>query len=304
MKPALVVALLWLLFGGSHVGLATRPVRTRLVRALGEGGFLAVFWLVAATTFSLLAHVHATLASEGIGGVALGAVPALRVPLVACVAAGIVLMVTAFAGYVRSPYAAMLAGARRWQPRGVERITRHPFFAGVALFAGAHALLAPRLVSAVFFAGFAVLATLGPWHQDRKLRALHGEPYVDYLRVTSAVPFAAVARGRQTIVWREMPLGHVAIGLGLAWLLRVSHAAIVGHGGAFLIAVVVGGAAVATVRSLHAASRRRERQARIGDDRGNALPSYGGVMPVSRTACLPSEPLVASTEASSAPARR
>src|SRR5437899_13047458 len=56
-------------------------------------------------------------------------------------------------------------------PRGVERVTRHPFFVGVALLASAHVLLATRLVGAVFFAGLAALAILGAWHQDRTLPA-------------------------------------------------------------------------------------------------------------------------------------
>jgi len=51
----------------------------------------------------------------------------------------------------------------------VERVTRHPFFVGVALLASAHLLLATRLVGTVFFAGLAALAILGAWHQDRKL---------------------------------------------------------------------------------------------------------------------------------------
>ena len=51
MEPAIIVGLLWLLFGGTHVGLATRRVRGRLVDVVGEGGFFALFSLVAALTF-------------------------------------------------------------------------------------------------------------------------------------------------------------------------------------------------------------------------------------------------------------
>ena len=47
MEPALVVAVLWMLFGGTHIGLATRRVRAALVARLGEGGFTALFSAVA-----------------------------------------------------------------------------------------------------------------------------------------------------------------------------------------------------------------------------------------------------------------
>ena len=42
LPPAATVALLWLVFGGAHVGLASARVRAALVARLGEGGFLIV----------------------------------------------------------------------------------------------------------------------------------------------------------------------------------------------------------------------------------------------------------------------
>ena len=63
------------------------------------------------------------------------------------------------------------------EPRGLERVTRHPFFVGVALLGAAHALLAPRLVGAVAMGSLALLAGVGAWFQDRKLLALRGERY-------------------------------------------------------------------------------------------------------------------------------
>ena len=47
MEPALGVALLWAVFGGTHIGLATMPLRGRLVARLGEIGFTALFFLEA-----------------------------------------------------------------------------------------------------------------------------------------------------------------------------------------------------------------------------------------------------------------
>src|SRR4030095_11369959 len=96
--------------------------------------------------------------------------------------------------------------------RGIEKITRHPFFAGVGLFALAHALLATRLAGTVFFGGLLLLVVVGSWHQDRKLLARRGAPYAAYLANTSAVPFAAVLSGRQQLNWSDVAARGVALG--------------------------------------------------------------------------------------------
>ncbi|HEY8516276.1 MAG TPA: NnrU family protein [Candidatus Binatia bacterium] len=263
MEPTLVVAALWLLFGGTHVGLAVRPVRERLVARLGEKGFVLLFWIVAAVTFSLLALGYERFATRGLPGPALGAVAGLRPLLIGVLVLGLVLMASSFASYLRSPYAATFSGPRPWRVVGVARITRHPFFVGLALFATAHALLATRLSGTTFWAGFVLLATLGMVHVDRKLLAAHGEPFADYLRQTSALPFAAVLRGRQTLAWSDVPLAAIVVGIALAWLLRAVHATLTAHIGPISIAMVVGGAAVLSLQAVYAGTRRARRSAAV-----------------------------------------
>src|SRR5437763_3856669 len=86
MEPALTAALLWLVFGATHVGLATRRVRAALVARLGEHGFTAVFSVVASAAFAVAIAYFAAHRNEGAAGLALaggaairGAVMALRV---------------------------------------------------------------------------------------------------------------------------------------------------------------------------------------------------------------------------------
>ncbi len=244
MEPALGVALLWAVFGGTHIVLATGPIRGRLVARLGEVGFTAVFYLVASASFALLVAYYAAHRFEGAPGPALASIPALRWTLMIVAVAGLTLTAPALAVYPRLP--AALFGQPIRAARGIERITRHPFFAGFALFALAHVLLATRLVGAVFFGGFALLSVVGAWHQDLKLRARRGTPYAEYLAATSAVPFGAVVSGRQRLVWRELPIATLAIGVGLAIALRWWwHAALFAHGGAWIIGVFVVGALIA-----------------------------------------------------------
>ena len=250
MHGAIGIAVLWFLFAGSHVGLAVRSVRSRLVAALGERGFLALFSGAAAIGFSALVVYYARHRFGGVAGLGLATSP-WRLPLMAVAFIGVVLMFAM--DYVKSPTALFDQPIRG--PRGLERITRHPFFAGVTLLAVAHVLLATRLVSTVFFAGLATLAIVGAWHQDRKLLARRGPAYAEYLRQTSAVPFAAIVSGRQRLGWGDISVRGLAVGVVAAIAVRTVHPAIFSHDGVWVIVAVLGGAAVSGFR----ASRRVRR---------------------------------------------
>jgi uncharacterized membrane protein len=237
MDPVLRVALAFTLFAAAHLGLAWPPVRQPLVARLGRWGFTALFTLVAWLSFGAAVAIYAAHASEGPAGLALGAHAAARLPLMAAIALGSMLMSGSLAGYARSPYG--LSGEDVDEPHGLARVTRHSFFVGFALFGAAHALLATRLVGAVAMGGLALFALVGARAQDRKLLALRGDDYADYLAVTSMLPFAAIAAGRQRLVWAELPFGALLLGLALAGLLRLVHDRLLDHGGAFVIAVFV-----------------------------------------------------------------
>src|SRR6185369_13242236 len=94
------------------------------------------------------------------GAAGFDAGPALRSVLAAVVVAGIVLVVAGVVPYPRSAYA-LFRTTSPLEPRGMERITRHPFFAGTAIVGIAHALLAHRMTGVVFFGGLAIFALAG-----------------------------------------------------------------------------------------------------------------------------------------------
>jgi len=247
MEPSIAVAMLWLLFAGTHIGLASGRVRGELVARLGALGFTLLFFLVAAVAFSLLVHYYAEHRLEGGPGPGLGTQPVFGWIASAVSGLGLVLVSGSVAAYPRSPMALFTEEVR--PPYGLERVTRHPFFIGVALLAVAHALAATRLVGVVFFGGFALFTISGARHQDVKLRALRGPAYADYFAVTSTWPFAAVPSGRERIVWRELPAAALAMGLVFVLALRWVHDGILGHGGAWVIGTVVGAAGFATLRA-------------------------------------------------------
>src|SRR5213593_39362 len=259
MRSVLGLTALLLVFGGTHIGLATRRVRDGLVSRLGESGFGALFSLIAAVSFAVLVHYYTLHRFDGPPGLALGAVPALRWTLMAVVVAGVMLIAASAVVYPRSPMAVFNKTVEA--PRGIERVTRHALFVGAALLGAAHALLATRLVGAVLMGGLAVVAVAGAWHQDRKLLRQRGEPYAAYLEATSTVPFGAIVAGRQRLAWSELPAGALALGVVLAVVLRTVHGSIFAHGGAWVIAVVLGGAAL-----LGAQSARRVRRRHLASD--------------------------------------
>jgi uncharacterized membrane protein len=138
-------------------------------------------------------------------------------------------------------------------PAAVERITRHPFFVGMALFAGAPMLLASTLASAIYFGGFVVVTLIGIPLQDRKLHARYGKVYAAHLSATSAIPFAmgrSLFDGKpvRSITIQLVPLTGAIVFANLHWLWKL------GHGAPFAVLVVLGGV-YAVVQQIRKASR-------------------------------------------------
>lgn len=248
MSVVVSVTLLWVLFFGTHVGLATAPVRSRLVDRFGERGFTSAFSAIASLAFIALVAGYSSVRSEGPPGLGLGQNALLGGALYSVVGFGVVLMVAGLWRYPASNYA--ISTGRVRAARGVTRITRHPFFVGLACIGLAHVLLAPKLVGAIFMGGFAVQALLGARHQDGKLAAARGTAYADFLAETSVVPFAAIVAGRQRLALDEMPWGTVVAGVVCAVVLRYVHDGIFAWYGAPVILSTVGGAAFFLVQGL------------------------------------------------------
>ena len=252
MQGGVATALLWLLFGGAHVGLTARPLRKRLVAVFGEAGFIAVYSAVAIVSFAVLVHYVALHRFDDPQTALLVTVPPVRGALVALSVAGFSLFIAAVLVYPRLPMATFRH--RVTHARGIQQISRHPFFSGISIWAGAHAMLAPSLVTFVFFIGIVVLALVGGMHQDRRLMAELGEPYRAYAAATSFWPFVAVLTKRQRIVWTAQPWLAYGVGLGTSLGLFQFHDHIFDHGGFYVIGVVSAGSIIAIVNSRAGAS--------------------------------------------------
>lgn len=260
MESSINVVLLWILFGGTHIGLATKRPRTALVNRLGEWGFIGVFSAVALATFAVLIHYFAVHRFDGMAGPGLAATPIARWVLFGLAAFGAGVMALSLFDYPVSAYA-LTAKQGKYEPRPIERITRHGFFSGLGLLAAAHALLASHLVGTVFFVCLALFAWLGSIHQDAKLLAQRGDVHRQYMNGTSTLPFAAILAGRQHLDLRRISVPALAAAVLLPWLLRTVHDSIFAAGGVYLIGVVGTGAAIAAVQAWRAQRKDAARSA-------------------------------------------
>jgi uncharacterized membrane protein len=199
-----------LFFVGIHLFVAGTGLRDRCVAWLGERAYLAAF--------SLLSLVGIVWLSASFAGAPPGAPwwngSALR-PLVQ------VLMLVAFlfvAIGVTTPSPTATGGEGQLDAdepaRGILRITRHPFLWGVAIWGLCHLLVNPDPPALLFFGSLLALALFGPISIDAKRRRRFGERWDAFAAVTSNLPFAAIAAGRNRLAVAE--LGGWRIGLGLA----------------------------------------------------------------------------------------
>jgi len=98
---------------------------------------------------------------------------------------------------------------------GIQRITRHPFLWGVALWALAHLLVSATLASLIFFGSLLLLALVGPPSIDAKRERMFGEQWTQFAESTSSVPFLAISQGRNSLELAEIGWWRAALGLVL-----------------------------------------------------------------------------------------
>lgn len=203
------------------MGLSSLRLRPRLAGALGERPFQGVYSLIAAVILTALVWVYLTHRHEGpllwaipLGTAGLWTTYVLQGVSWTLVVGGVVqpspVLAAAFSD--ESP--------ERIEVRGVQRITRHAVFMGIALFGALHLPVNGFLTDAIFWAGFPIFAIVGSWHQDRRKLATEGEAFRAWHAATPFLPFT----GRGTLRGlKEIPPLVIAIGTGLTVVFRLLH---------------------------------------------------------------------------------
>jgi uncharacterized membrane protein len=97
--------------------------------------------------------------------------------------------------------------------KGILRVTRHPFLTGVAIWAAGHILVNGDLAGLILFGSLLALAVFGTVSIDAKRRRALGDKWDAFARKTSAVPFAAILQGRQTLKLGEIGWWRLALAL-------------------------------------------------------------------------------------------
>jgi len=195
MTLLLLAALLWI---GVHVGIAGTAVRAAIVARTGEAGFRIGYSLLSVGAITLLIEAWKSAETTPLWY----APDALRWVLA-------VLMLPAFVLFVASvvkpnPTAAGGEAALGQEPRGIQRITRHPMLWSFALWALVHLIGNGDSAAVVFFGAFAVTALAGMPSIDAKLAKRVPEGWGRLAATTSILPFGAILAGRNRLVLAEI----------------------------------------------------------------------------------------------------
>ena len=201
------------LFVGAHLGISSTPLRGKLVSAVGPGGYLGIYSLLALATIGYLVWLYGEVPRYEYWwplDPALYWVPKILMPV------AFIFMLGGF--MVKNPTAVGMeevlsdpAQAEK-SVSGLLRITRHPFQWSVVIWAGSHIVANGDAVSVVFFSSFGALSLLGTVLLDRKKAAAIGADWEPFAAATSNIPFGAIVTGRNRLAIKELVVP-VVVGL-------------------------------------------------------------------------------------------
>ena len=202
-----LAALVWI---GVHVGIAGTALRGTAVARLGDNGFRIGFSLLSLATIVFLVRSYNTA-----GTAPLWFAPEwLRWLLVALMLPVFVLFMASMKGNPTMVGGETSLGG---EPRGIQRVTRHPMLWSFALWAAVHMVGNGDTASLVFFGAFLVTALAGMPSIDAKVAARDPGAWDRYAARTSILPFGAIAAGRNRFEPGEVGWRPVLIG-GVLWL--------------------------------------------------------------------------------------
>lgn len=206
-------------FVGSHFVLSSIPVRSGLIRVVGENIFRALYSAVAIAGIVWVVMAY----GESPRDLLWADSPALNLIVLLVMPFSTILVV---AGVSTKSVTAVGGESAADDPhpiRGIVTITRHPTMAGVILFSLSHLLANGDSASAVLFGGLAILAVGGVMHIDYRRQRSMGAAWGPIEMTTSVIPFVAALQKRTTIDWAGIGIWRVIAGLVVYALLIVGH---------------------------------------------------------------------------------
>jgi uncharacterized membrane protein len=209
-------------FAGIHLGVAGTTIRDRAVAALGQNGYRVAFSIASVIGLAWLVMAYNRAPYVFTWGMLEWWKPfaiLLMLPASLLVVIGLT---------TPNPTSVAQEGRLAQPPKGVVRVTRHPFLTGVGLWALVHLIGSGDVASLVFFAVWAVVAFAGTVSIDRKRERLLGSAWEPFAAQTSIVPFAAIAAGRNRFSPREIGAWRWGLAVIVYLLMLGGHAQVIG----------------------------------------------------------------------------
>lgn len=192
-----------------HFGVSGTRLRDTLVARLGAGPYRGAFALASALGLAWMIYAYRHAPAMPLWGLQLAFRPAAYVLVFIAFLFAVIGIATPSPTRVGME-SRLAQGAEA--VRGIVRITRHPFLWGVALWALAHLAVNGDVASLVLFGSLLLLALAGTASIDAKRRRVFAAQWTPFADATSAIPFAAIAAGRNHLgaalaeigIWRAL----------------------------------------------------------------------------------------------------
>ena len=214
-----LIVLGWVLFAGTHIGMATVRFRTSLVNKVGEQPFQGIYSLVALITFGFLIYAFVTSGTTEelvfeIGRKQIAVVTISHLLMIL----GLILFIGGFVN--KTPMGMAPAEPKLF---GITRITRHPMNMAFALFGLSHILVNRTAADWVFYGGFVLYGYFGALHQDKKKLHQVENKLSDFISSTSIIPFAANLSKKQPLRLGEVSKVGIIAGIVVSIVARALH---------------------------------------------------------------------------------
>lgn len=222
MDPMAMLVLATAVFLATHY-VASTPVRSVLVRGLGDKIYAGLYSLVALVTLVWMIWAYTKAPLDRIWyGDEFKAWMLLLMPL------SLVLLVCGLT--VRNPTAVGQGTGLKTmsEPRGILRVTRHPLMWAISIWAFLHLITRGDSASIILFGGLLLLAVSGPVLIDWRMDRTFGVDWMRFAAKTSNIPFAAIVQGRNQFKFGEIGWWKVLSGIALYVVLIILHPYVIG----------------------------------------------------------------------------
>ena len=206
------------LFIALHLGVSGTALRGRIIAAIGEKPYLALFSLASLGLLIWLSNAYAGADYAELWPHNLALVHVASLVMLFAVLLLVIGVTT------RNPTSAGGEGllADDAPPRGILSVTRHPVMWAIALWAIAHTIANGDVAAMLLFPSLGLLALVGPFMIDARRAHLDPEGWARFAARTSWLPFAAILAGRcrfdfRAIGWWRPLLGLALYGLVALW---------------------------------------------------------------------------------------